>query len=125
IPHMSDPAWHRVYAETQAMLHTILQTDNDIIVMTAPGSGAIETGLGSLFQAGEQVIVVNNGMFAGRILQILDAYGCQAIAVDGPWGEAIALEQVADTLRNTPGCAGLAVVGNETGTGVRNPVREL
>ena len=47
------------------------------------------------------------------------------IAVEGPWGQAIDLDKVADTLRLHPDIDGIAVVGNETGTGVCNPVREL
>jgi aspartate aminotransferase-like enzyme len=64
-------------------------------------------------------------MFAERLVQILTCYRCQVLAVEGPWGEAISVEAVADLYRQHPDVAGLAVVANETGTGVRNPVEEL
>jgi aspartate aminotransferase-like enzyme len=125
VPHMSDPHWIALYGETVEMLHTLMQTRNDIIVMTAPGSGAIETGLASLFTGGEEVVVVRNGMFAERLVQILINYGCQVIAVEGAWGEAIDPNDVAAALEAHPQAAGVAVVANETGTGVRNPICEL
>ncbi|MBX3000012.1 MAG: alanine--glyoxylate aminotransferase family protein [Caldilineaceae bacterium] len=125
VPHMSDPRWLALYAETVEMLHTIMQTRNDIIVMTAPGSGAIETGLASLFVSGEEVVVVRNGMFAERIVQILTNYGCPVISVEGVWGEAIDAAAVSAALDAHPNAAGVAVVANETGTGVRNPVCDL
>jgi serine---pyruvate transaminase len=125
VPHMSHQGWLDLYVETVQMVKQVFQTENDVILLTAPGSGAIETGLASLFQAGEKVIVVRNGMFAERLVQILTCYRCQVLAVEGPWGEAISVEAVADLYRQHPDVAGLAVVANETGTGVRNPVEEL
>ncbi len=125
VPHMSHPAWQEVLAETVGMLKELFQTKNDIVLLTAAGSGAIETALASLFQEGEAVVVVRNGMFAERIVQILTTYRCAVISVDGPWGSAIEVEKVADALRAHPNAAGIAVVGNETGTGVCNPIREL
>ena len=125
VPHMSDPNWVALYHETVAMLGQVLQTAGDIIVMTSPGSGAIETGLASLFQAGDTVIVVRNGMFAERLVQVLTQYRCNIVSVEGTWGEAIDPAAVDEALRAHPGAAGVAVVSNETGTGVRNPVQAL
>ncbi len=125
VPHMSDPHWVTLYHETVSMLGQVMQTENDIVVMTAPGSGAIETGLASLFRAGESVIVVRNGMFAERLVQILTAYRCTIVSVEGEWGKAIEPAAVEDAFRRCPDAAGVAVVANETGTGVCNPLRSL
>ena len=125
VTHMSHEAWRQVCAETLEMLKTLFQTRNDVFAITASGSGAIETGLASLFQQGEKVVVVRNGMFAERLVQILTCYRCEVVSVEGRWGEAIDVEAVAGALRAHADSAGVAVVGNETGTGVRNPVREL
>ncbi|MEZ4835499.1 MAG: hypothetical protein R2873_26500 [Caldilineaceae bacterium] len=106
VPHMSDPNWVALYHETVAMLGQVLQTAGDIIVMTSPGSGAIETGLASLFQAGDTVIVVRNGMFAERLVQVLTQYRCNIVSVEGTWGEAIDPAAVDEALRAHPrgGC---------------------
>lgn len=122
---MMDREWVCKYEELLAMLQQVFQTKQDVYIMTGPGSGAIETGLASLFQADEQVVVVRNGMFAERLVQVLDTYRCQVIAVTGPWGEAIDLDDVAAALEAHPNAAGIAVVANETGTGVCNPIQEL
>lgn len=125
VPYMMHPEWLALQAETSRLLKLTFQTENDLFVATSPGSGAIETGVASLFQAGDRVLAVRNGMFAERLMQILNAYCCQVIPVEGPWGQAIDLDKVADTLRQHPDIDGIAVVGNETGTGVCNPIREL
>lgn len=125
IPYMMHPEWLALQAETNRLLKLTFQTENDLFVATSPGSGAIETGVASLFQAGDRVVAVRNGMFAERLIQILNAYCCEVLPVEGPWGEAIDLDKVADVLRRHPDIDGIAVVGNETGTGVCNPIRDL
>jgi len=125
VPYMTYPRWMELQIETGQMLKKVFQTENTVFMATSPGSGAIETGIASLFQAGDKVVAIRNGMFAERLIQILTAYRCEVIAVEGPWGEAIDLDKVADTIRQHPDIDGIAVVGNETGTGVRNPIREL
>ena len=125
VPYMMHPEWLALQAETGQMLQQVFQTKNRVFMATSPGSGAIETGVASLFQAGDRVMAIRNGTFAERLIQILNTYGCEVIAVEGVWGQAIDLDRVADAIRQQPDIDGIAVVGNETGTGVRNPVQEL
>jgi aspartate aminotransferase-like enzyme len=78
-----------------------------------------------MFVAGEKVAVVHNGGFSGRLMEILQAYDCQVLPVQNPWGQAADLALMHQTLEANPDVAGIAVVANETSTGVRNPVQEL
>ncbi len=125
VPYMMHPEWVALQVETGQMLQQVFQTKSRVFMATSPGSGAIETGVASLFQAGDRVVAIRNGMFAERLIQLLNAYRCEVIPVEGPWGQAIDLDKVADVIRQQPDIDGIAVVGNETGTGVRNPVQEL
>ena len=111
-----------IYEETISILKTIFQTENDVIIMTAPGSGALDAGLSSLFQPGDQVAVVTNGPFADRLVEILKAFRCEVIAVDDPWGEPGDPARMRRALEQHPAAAGLVVVASDTGTGVRNPL---
>src|SRR5262245_31959614 len=117
--------WQPIYGETMELLKQLFQTKNELILMTAPGSGAIETSLASLYAPGEKVAVVSNGAWASRIVEILTVYGAQPILVENEWGKPADLEQMAQVLEEHRDIAGIAVVGNETSTGVRNPVAEL
>jgi len=111
-----------IYRDTVTMLQQVFQTRNDILVMTAPGSGALDAGLGSLFGPREKVAVVNNGPFAQRVIDILQTHDAQVISVDDPWGRASDPEKMQTALKKNRNVAGIAVVANDTGTGVRNPV---
>lgn len=111
-----------IYRDTITLLQQVMQTHNDILIMTAPGSGALDAGLGSLFVARDKVAVVNNGPFSLRLIDILQAQGCEVIAVDDDWGKAGDVDKMRTTLKRHKNVAGIAVVANDTGTGVRNPV---
>lgn len=117
--------WAHYYWEMAGLLQQLFQTQNDIVVQTSPGSGAVETSVASLFMRGDQVAAVSNGPFANRMIEILRHFGVEVIEVTAEWGTPVDLDNMRDTLRHNPELAGIAVVANETGTGVRNPVREL
>jgi aspartate aminotransferase-like enzyme len=117
--------WSPIYWETIGMLQQMFQTQNDIVVQTSPGSGAVETSVASLFAHGEKVAAVSNGPFANRKIEIMRHYGIEVIEVTSEWGTPVNLEQMRQTLRQHPDLAGITVVANETGTGVRNPVQLL
>lgn len=117
--------WHPIQEETIGYLKQVFQTENDIFILTAAGSGAVEMGVASLFSRGEKIAAISNGPFALRTIEILRAYDCDVVAIENDWGCGADLAQVAATLQQHPDLAGLTVVANETGTGVRNPVKEL
>jgi aspartate aminotransferase-like enzyme len=121
LPHYGDD-FTPIWLETIEMLKEVFQTKNDVIIITAPGSGALDAAVSSLFAPGEQVVVVNNGPFAIRLIEIFNAYNCDVISVDDEWGQPGDVDKMRRALEQYPDAAGLAVVANDTGVGVRNPV---
>ena len=114
-----------IFRQTMDFVHQFFQTQNDIFVLTSPGSGAIEIGVASLFARGERVAAISNGPFAGRLIEIMRAYGLDVLEIENEWGKAADPDAVRKVLKKEPKLAGVTVVANETGTGVRNPVKEL
>ena len=53
----------------------------------------------NLIEPGDEVIVCVNGVFGGRMKDVMERCGATVHAVEAPWGEVIALEQVAAALR--------------------------
>ncbi|MCB0092193.1 MAG: alanine--glyoxylate aminotransferase family protein, partial [Caldilineaceae bacterium] len=117
--------WAPIQTETIDLLKKIFQTQNDLFILTSAGSGAVEMGVASIFSRGEKVAAVSNGPFALRSIEILRAYDCDVVEIENGWGCGADLDQVEAALKQHPDVAGLVVVANETGTGVRNPVKEL
>lgn len=126
VPSPFTPEWAKLYWETIGLLQQVFQTEkNDIAIFTAPGSGAIETGVASLFAPNDKVVVISNGPFANRAMEIMKHFGCQIIEVSSEWGQPGDLQKMKQTLADQRDLAGVVVVANETGTGVCNPVQEL
>lgn len=117
--------WQPIQEETESLLKQVFQTTNDLYILTASGSGSVEIGIASLFARGDKVAAVNNGPFAARAIEILRAYDCNVVEIEGEWGQGADLNQVESVLNAHDDLAGLVVVANETGTGVRNPTKEL
>ena len=114
----------KLYRDTLTLCEQVFQTRNDIIIMAAPGSGALDAGLSSLFSPNEKVAIPNNGFFAERMIHSMNAYGLDVLSVDDDWGKPSDVDKMRDALKQNGNVKGIVVIANDTGTGVVNPVRE-
>lgn len=91
------------------------------------GSGTIniDVCLNSLLPAGKRALIVNNGAYSTRAVEICQYYGLPHIDLRFPVNELPDLNAVERTLRENPDIALVYVTFHETGTGLGNPVREI
>ena len=71
------------------------------------------------------MLVVNNGAYSTRAVEICRAYGLPHIDLRFPVDQQPDLELVEKTLRENPDIALMHTTHNETGTGLLNPIRAL
>ncbi len=93
-------------------------------LLSGTGSLAMEAGLANLLEPGERVLVLANGAFGERMVEMATRLGCDVHALRFEPGTAVdpsAAARAARALRP----ALIAVVHGETSTGVLNPVAEL
>lgn len=91
------------------------------------GSGTlnIDVCLNSLLPAGKKILVVNNGAYSTRAVEICEHYGMPHIDLKFPVNQQPDLALVEKTLRDNPDIALVHTTHNETGTGILNPIREI
>ena len=91
------------------------------------GSGTlnIDVCLNSLLPAGKKILVVNNGAYSTRAVEICRYYGLPHIDLSFPVDQILDLAVVEETLKNDPEIALVHTTHNETGTGLLNPIREI
>ena len=91
------------------------------------GSGTlnIDVCLNSLLPAGKKILVVNNGAYSTRAVEICRYYGLPHIDLSFPVDQIPDLAAVEETLKNDPEIALVHTTHNETGTGLLNPIREI
>jgi alanine-glyoxylate transaminase/serine-glyoxylate transaminase/serine-pyruvate transaminase len=132
LPHYGPP-WRPIYESTLDYAAKLFQTKNDILLMPGPGSGALDTGIGSLIPPGSSICVPRNGFFGERVQAIVEAYDIHAHVIEFEAGKPIDPELLRQKLAiwipeseawGRPMHA-IAVVHHETSTGVLNPLAEI
>lgn len=91
------------------------------------GSGTLnmDVCLNSLLPAEAKVLVVNNGAYSSRAVEICKAYGLNHIDLRFPVDELPDMSRVEATLKENPDIRLVYTTHNETGTGICNPIREI
>jgi len=91
------------------------------------GSGTIniDVCLNSLLPEGKKVLVINNGAYSTRAVEICRYYGLPYIDLRFPVDQIPDLAVVENVLKDNPDISLVYTTHNETGTGILNPVREI
>jgi aspartate aminotransferase-like enzyme len=123
------PEFRELISRVTARLQTAFETSNDIIILTASGTGGLEAVVVNHLSPGDPVLAVSIGSFGDRFAKIASTYGADVTKLDVEWGHAADPEQVARALRTMAGdgrpAKAILLTQNETSTGVENPLREL
>src|ERR1051326_6978680 len=76
------PAFGSLLRDVTERLRTLYRTSGDVVVMTASGTGGLESAVANCFSPGDQVLVPLAGFFAERFAKIARAYGLDVRTVD-------------------------------------------
>ena len=122
IIHHRTPQFAAVLGEVQDGLRELFGTQEDVLVLAASGTGAMESAVTNLLSAGDEAIVVNAGKFGERWTKICNAYGVRAHEITVPWGQAVTPEAVRTALDAHPAARAVYLQASETSTCVQHPV---
>jgi alanine-glyoxylate transaminase / serine-glyoxylate transaminase / serine-pyruvate transaminase len=123
-PHYGDE-WLGIYGETIELLRQVFRTKNDLFMMVAPGTGALEAGMASLVATGERLLLIDNGYFGHRLGVVARSHGIETSILNFPLGQPADAQAVRERLRQENDLQAVAVVHHETSTTVINPVRDI
>ncbi|HEY9658720.1 MAG TPA: alanine--glyoxylate aminotransferase family protein, partial [Allocoleopsis sp.] len=117
----------KIIAEVTQGLKWLHQTQNDVLILTSSGTGAMEAGIINFLSPGDRVLVGCNGKFGERWAEVCDAYGVAAQRITADWGkpldpEAFRAELEADTDKQIKA---VIVTHSETSAGVLNDVAAI
>jgi aspartate aminotransferase-like enzyme len=117
--------FRNLYRTVLADLQEVLGTRNDVLVLVASGTGAMDASVSNCFSAGDRVIVCSAGKFGERWVEIAKAYGLNALVLEAPYGRTVSPEAVAQALAANPDTQGVFVQASETSTGAAHDVRAM
>jgi aspartate aminotransferase-like enzyme len=123
--HHRTPQFAAVLAKVQEGLRELFGTKEDVLVLAASGTGAMEGAVTNLCSPGDEVIVVNGGKFGERWTKLCQAFGVVVHEVKVEWGRAVAPQAVASALDAHPKARAVYMQASETSTCVLHPVAKI
>lgn len=114
-----------ILTETKKGLQFLFQTKQPAYVLAASGTGAMEATIVNLFQAGDEVIVIDGGKFGERWWKIAQAFGLKTTIHKVEWGQAANPDDIVKLLKANPKIQGVLFQASETSTGVYHPVEAI
>ena len=116
INHRSDD-FRKLYKDIVSKTQKVFETENDIVVLTTSGTGAVETSVVNLIKKDDVVIIPVNGEFSTRLADLIDNYGGKTIRINSPYGQNPLIEKIQEAFEKNSKVKALYVVYNETSTG--------
>lgn len=95
------------------------------VLFCGSGTLCMDACLNSLLPEGKKVLVVNNGAYSARAVEICESYHLPFLNLQFPMDALPDLAEVEDVLRCHSDIALVYATHNETGTGILNPIREI
>ena len=111
--------------EAVAGLRYVFQTENDVLILTSSGTGAMEAAVVNTVPRGGTAIVLDAGWFASRWGVIARTFGIEVVTVATEWGRPVDPDAVAAALAAHPEAAAVFGTLSETSTGTGHPVAAI
>ncbi len=125
IIHHRAPAFMDVLAKVREDLKYLFQTQQEVLMFAATGTGAMEGSVANTLSPGDTALVVDGGKFGERWGELCQVYGVKVDRIPVEWGYAVKPGEVEARLRANPAIKAVFVQANETSTAVAHPVQEL
>ncbi len=116
-----------IMAPMREELVKIVHGGDDYAAVLFCGSGTIciDATLNSLLDAGKKALVINNGSYSQRAVDVLDCYGLPFINLEQPIYTVPDLSAIEEALKADDGIGYVYMAHHETGSGLLNPIREV
>src|SRR5262245_47063552 len=85
-----------------AGLQRAFQTENDVVVLTASGTGGLEAAVCNTISPGDGVLAVSIGVFGDRFAAIAQAYGANVTKLSYDPGQTANPDDIARALTADP-----------------------
>jgi aspartate aminotransferase-like enzyme len=119
------PEFAELMLECVDGLKWAFQTQHDLLILTASGSGGLESLVVNTLSPNEKLLAVSIGYFGDRLIATARAFGVDVVPLRFEEGQAAAPDQIAGALRADPDIRTVFVTHNETSTGVLNPLEAI
>lgn len=117
-----DLNFYEFYKETCNKLKELLNTKNDVLILSGEGILGLEAACASIIEPGERVLVIDNGIFGKGFGDFAKIYGGRVEYFQSDYESAIDVEKLEDFLKEDHDFKMATLVHCETPSGITNPV---
>ncbi len=125
VTHHRTGEFRALLTEVLEGLKYVFQTENDVVVLTSSGTGAMEAAVVNLVPRGGKAIVLESGVFSRRWADICGRFGIEVVRHSVSWGQPIEATDVAKVLTEHPDAVAVFGTLMESSTGVGHDVRAI
>src|SRR3954468_19625485 len=119
------PAFDPIYEDVLTRLKGVFQTENDVLMFAASGSGAMESAVANLIRPGTPALACATGKFGERWIELCDAYGAETVRHEPGWGERLDAGEIDRLLGENEGIEVVFATLSETSTGIVHDVAAI
>lgn len=125
ILHHRTPEFREAFRRGRAGLQRFLKTEDEVLILAASGTGAMEAALVNALSPGDAMLALVAGSFGERWAALGRAHGMDVRTLEVTWGEAVLAESVSEALARAPEVRAVFVQLSESSTGAAHDVRAL
>jgi aspartate aminotransferase-like enzyme len=125
LPHHRTPEFRALLGEVFEGLKYVFATQNDVVMLSCSGTGAMEAAVVNLVPRGGKAIVLESGKFSERWREIAERFGIQVVSLTVPWGQPFRPADVAALLAKHPDAVAVYTTLQETSTGVAHDIEGI
>ena len=119
-----DPNFIKDFKELVEDLKTLWKTEGEVFVVAGTGTMAMEMGIANTLKSGDNLLIVSNGFFGDRFIDLAERKGINVDVISSEWGKNVPIEDIEAKL-NEKKYDGITVTHVDTSTGVCAPIKEI
>jgi len=119
-----DPAFVKDFKELVVDLKKLLKVDGECFVVAGTGTMAMEMAIANVTKRGDNVLIVSNGFFGDRFIDLCQRKGLEVDVLSAPWGEVVPADAIESKL-SEKNYAAVTVTHVDTATGAVAPIQEI
>ncbi len=119
-----DPEFVKDFKELVVDLKNLLKVDGECFVVAGTGTLAMEMAIANVTKRGDNVLVVSNGFFGDRFIDICQRKGLNTDVLQAPWGQVVSPAEIEAKLKEK-NYAAITVSHVDTATGAVAPIQEI
>ncbi|MCX7920432.1 MAG: alanine--glyoxylate aminotransferase family protein [Clostridia bacterium] len=120
-----DLNFYEFYKETCERFQQLLNTKNDVLILSGEGILGLEAACASLIEPGDRVLCIDNGIFGNGFGDFAKMYGGEVVYFKSDYRKAVNVEELKEFLKNDHNFKLATLVHCETPSGITNPVAEI